>query len=449
LIDTFQLRCSIIRLALSGKLTTQFQDENAKNILAKISSSKKLEKKEKIPYDIPDNWCWARLSDIYDINPKVQAEPDKTAAFIPMEKISDGFNRDYLYDVQTWEKASKNHTKFSDGDVAFAKISPCFENRKSFIAENLPNGIGGGTTELIILRQPNMLPDYTYLLIIDQRFIKAGSRSYKGTVGQQRITGNFVYEYVIPVAPIEEQRRIVKIVNEAFTILNTIDILQVQYETNVEVLKSKLIDAGIQGNLTEQLPEDGTAEEVYIDVNLNPITAEEKKFSIPNTWSWIRLGWAMEIERGGSPRPIKTFMTDSDDGINWIKIGDVEKNGKYILQTKEKIKPEGEKKSRKVYPGDFLLTNSMSFGRPYISKIEGCIHDGWLLLRNSKQLFDLDYLYWLLSSKYVYNQFLQKASGATVDNLNKEKVASAVIPLPPIKEQKRIADRIDKILQII
>lgn len=157
----------------------------------------------------------------------------------------------------------------------------------------------------------------------------------------------------------------------------------------------------------------------------------------------------MEIERGGLPRPIKAFLTDAEDGINWIKIGDVAKDGKYIVQTKEKIKPEGERKSRKVYPGDFLLTNSMSFGRPYISQIEGCIHDGWLLLRNTKEVFDLDYLYWLLSSKYAFDQFSQKASGATVDNLNKDKVASAVIPLPPIAEQKRIAARIEELLQLI
>jgi type I restriction enzyme S subunit len=230
---------------------------------------------------------------------------------------------------------------------------------------------------------------------------------------------------------------------------NSIKALQEKLRSDCEVLKSKLIDAGIQGKLTEQLSEDGTAEELYVEAHANSIADEEKILDIPDTWSWIRLGWAMEIERGGSPRPIKTFLTDSDYGINWIKIGDVEKDGKYIIQTKEKIKPEGEKKSRKVYPGDFLLTNSMSFGRPYISKIEGCIHDGWLLLRNSKQLFDLDYLYWLLSSRYVYNQFLQKASGATVDNLNKEKVASAVIPLPPLEEQKRIANKLEKISSFI
>lgn len=226
---------------------------------------------------------------------------------------------------------------------------------------------------------------------------------------------------------------------------NSIKILQDKLMADCELFKSKLIDAGIQGKLTIQLPDDGIANTLCEE----KIPDKDKPFDIPKNWRWIRLGWAMEIERGGSPRPIKAYMTEEENGINWIKIGDVEKEGKYIYSTKEKIKPEGEKKSRKVYPGDFLLTNSMSFGRPYISKIEGCIHDGWLLLRNSKNVFDLDYLYWLLSSKYAYRQFVQKASGATVDNLNKDKVSSAIIPLPPLAEQRRIADRIEELLQVL
>lgn len=96
-------------------------------------------------------------------------------------------------------------------------------------------------------------------------------------------------------------------------------------------------------------------------------------------------------------------------------------------------------------PGDFLLTNSMSFGRPYISKIDGCIHDGWLLIRNLNG-FDDDYLYYLLSSTYMYNEFCLRASGSTVDNLNIEKVSSAFVPLPPIAEQKRIVERIEELL---
>lgn len=109
---------------------------------------------------------------------------------------------------------------------------------------------------------------------------------------------------------------------------------------------------------------------------------DELPFEIPDSWVWVRLGTVLEIARGGSPRPIQQYLTTEPDGINWIKIGDTDKGGKYIYKTKEKIRPEGVTKSRMVHSGDFLLTNSMSFGRPYILKTDGCIHDGWLVLSN-------------------------------------------------------------------
>lgn len=250
-----------------------------------------------------------------------------------------------------------------------------------------------------------------------------------------------------------------------FTPMFSISEAQKKYSADAEILKSKLITMGIQGKLTKQLDSDGTAEELYQQIQeekqklikegkikatseLPTVTDEEKVFDVPVNWKWTHFGNIAYIVRGGSPRPIKQYITNDINGINWIKIGDVEKGGKYIFNTREKIIPEGEKKSRRVYPGDFLLTNSMSFGRPYISKIEGCIHDGWLLIRNLNG-FNADYLYYLLSSSYLYAQFCNKAVGATVDNLNIEKVCSALIPLPPLAEQKRIADTLDEVLRVI
>ena len=465
MIDTFAIRCSVLHLAFGGVLTEQIEtDEKVSTLLARVNPTKSIIQTENVPYDIPASWAWVKLSDLYMINPKVEANDNMDSAFVPMEKISAGFDKSFSYEIQNWAQASKNHTRFSDGDVAFAKITPCFENRKSFIACGLPNGIGGGTTELIILRQSEMLPEYTYYLILDQRFILTGTSSYKGTVGQQRVQSDVVKNYLVPVPPYEEQKRIVEKIQQSFFILDTIDTLQAQYHDNLSILKSKLIDAGIQGKLTEQLPEDGTAEELYQQIQqerqkqedtgtikaeepLPSIDSQSVPFSIPDSWQWTYLGNVSYIVRGGSPRPIKQYITQDSNGINWIKIGDVEKGEKYIYQTHERIIPEGEKKSRRVYPGDFLLTNSMSFGRPYISQIEGCIHDGWLLIRNLSG-FDPDYLYYLLSSSYLYSQFTEKASGSTVDNLNIDKVKSAKIPLPPLAEQKRIVAKLEELLPL-
>ena len=123
---------------------------------------------------------------------------------------------------------------------------------------------------------------------------------------------------------------------------------------------------------------------------------------IPDDWEVKEFGNYSTIVRGGSPRPIQDFITTNSSGINWIKIGDVKPNDKYIVKTEEKIIPAGKSRSREVNPGDFILSNSMSFGRPYILKINGCIHDGWLAIQNYHETFDVDYLYYLLGSDEVF-----------------------------------------------
>lgn len=228
-------------------------------------------------------------------------------------------------------------------------------------------------------------------------------------------------------------------------------------------LKNSILQLAIQGKLVEQRPEEGSARvllkslEVSDSVDgqrvkqkeITDISDDEKGFEIPANWEWVKLGSVCVIARGGSPRPIKNFITDNPSGINWIKIGDTEKNGKYISSTAEKIIPEGVSKSRMVHAGDFLLTNSMSFGRPYILKIDGCIHDGWLVISQQKEVFYQDFLFWLLSSAYAYSQFCGKVSGAVVKNLNSDKVANSVFPLPPLAEQKRIVAKIEEMLPYI
>jgi type I restriction enzyme S subunit len=153
-------------------------------------------------------------------------------------------------------------------------------------------------------------------------------------------------------------------------------------------------------------------------------------------WQTKTLGEICDIERGGSPRPIQKFITTDSKGINWIKIGDATASGKYIYETEQKITPEGVKRSRMVYVDDFLLSNSMSFGRPYIMKTTGCIHDGWLVLHKPK--VDPDYLYYVLSSDLVFSQFDKLAAGSTVRNLNIGLARSVEIPYPPLPEQQRI-----------
>lgn len=169
----------------------------------------------------------------------------------------------------------------------------------------------------------------------------------------------------------------------------------------------------------------------------------EGLFDIPPSWSYIKIFEVMSVARGGSPRPIQDYITSDTNGLNWIKIGDTNLNCKYIYSCKEKIKKEGLYKTRFVHKGDFLLTNSMSFGHPYILAIDGCIHDGWLVLSDLFNAYDKDFLYYLLSSPYVYKSFCSTVGGSVVKNLNSDKVANTIIPILSLNEQKKVATKLD------
>ena len=166
---------------------------------------------------------------------------------------------------------------------------------------------------------------------------------------------------------------------------------------------------------------------------------------IPEDWELLLLGKTAKVYRGGSPRPIQSYITNSSNGVNWIKIGDVKENDKYIYSTQEKIRPDGISMSREVHIGDFILSNSMSFGRPYILRTNGCIHDGWLTIQEYGQAFSTEYLYYLLSSKIIYKQYIGMAAGSSVKNLNKDKVSSLMVICPSLPEQRRIAEALSDV----
>ena len=172
-----------------------------------------------------------------------------------------------------------------------------------------------------------------------------------------------------------------------------------------------------------------------------------KGFTDP--WEQRKFSELVQIERGGSPRPIDDFITDAPNGLNWIKIGDAPTQGNYITKTAEKIRPEGLSKTREVHPGDLILSNSMSFGKPYIMGIDGCIHDGWLLIRNTYGVFDLTFLCHLLGTPQMLSQYRSLAAGSTVNNLNKELVGNTVVTIPSITEQRVLGDYLEQLDNLI
>ena len=170
------------------------------------------------------------------------------------------------------------------------------------------------------------------------------------------------------------------------------------------------------------------------------LCGKSKQLGKSISWEQRKFSEMVIIERGGSPRPIDKFITNDENGLNWVKIGDAPEQGNYITKTAEKIKSEGLSKTREVHPGDLILSNSMSFGRPYIMAINGCIHDGWLAIRNTEKRFDLKFLCTLLGTDSMLDQYKAMAAGSTVNNLNKELVGSTTVSFPKIDEQVKIGE---------
>jgi type I restriction enzyme S subunit len=301
--------------------------------------------------------------------------------------------------------ASGTVIEFLPGDILLGNIRPYL--KKIWLADRE----GASSPDVLTIRIVHeydefLMAEFLYYVISSDLFFEYNMQHAKGAK-MPRGNKAKIFEYSIPVPPIEVQREIV-------SILDTFTQLEAELEAELEArvsqfhyLRNHLIDSRV------------------------------------SEFDHVSFGESARILRGASPRPIDKFITSEDDGINWIKIGDVPVGQKFISATKERITVEGASKSRRIYPGDFVLSNSMSFGRPYISRIEGCIHDGWLAISEYKENFDSSYLYHLLSSNFVQMQFRAAASNGTVSNLNAEIVKRVILPKPPLIDQQAIAALLD------
>ena len=216
-----QIKAEMLNLVKEGKLK---KSALATSVIFRSGDNKYYEKigkkcvdiTEEIPFSIPANWTWVRIRDVFRLNPKNEADDDSMAAFIPMEKISAGYKSDFVFDTVKWGSIKKGFTHFANGDVAFAKITPCFQNRKSAIFLGLPNGIGAGTTELKVLRPYGNTIGRWYLLYFLESPYFIDEATFKGTANQQRIVVGYLENKLFPLPPKEEQQRIVAQIEKLF-----------------------------------------------------------------------------------------------------------------------------------------------------------------------------------------------------------------------------------------
>ena len=514
-----QLKNSILQWAIQGKLVPQDpNDEPASVLLDKIRQEKERlikEKKikrdknasiiyrgednsyyekilatgevkcidEEIPFDVPQGWEWCRVSSLFQINPKVVAEDNTSAAFIPMEAISAGYGSEFRYYEKKWGEIKSGYTAFADNDIAFAKITPCFQNRKSVIFEGLPNGIGAGTTELKILRTYGETINRWFVLYFLESPYFIDEATFKGTANQQRIIVGYLENKLFPLPPLAEQERIVGKIGLVMPIIHKYSKSQELLDKmNVELnecLKKSVLQEAIQGKLVPQIAEEGTAQELLeqikaekqklvkegklkksaldssiifrgddnkyyeqIGANCNDIT-DEIPFDLPYNWCWCRFSNIVSMTIGKTPaRGEQTYWINGK--YNWVSISDMVDGGT-ISTTKEKVSDLAVKEIFSApisEKGNLLMSFKLSIGKTSILDIDAYHNEAIITIRPviDKEYAMRNYLFKVLPLIANLGESKDAIKGKT---LNSKSLSNLLIPLPPLQEQQRIIEQMN------
>ncbi len=407
---------------------------------------------------MPAGWAWCRIKEIVLINPRNKLDDNLEVAFIPMSYIEADYKNTHNQEVKQWKEIKTGFTHFAENDVAIAKISPCFENRKSVILHNLKNGFGAGTTELFILRTSSIIiPDYLLWIVKTDSFINAGVGNFSGVVGQQRLAKDVVENYLIPLPPIEEQNRIASSIRTAFKHIDFIDKNSSDLLSSIKQAKSKILDLAIHGKLVPQDPNDEPAEELLKRIATSDNRPYEKldeeciPFELPTTWKWVKLKDITNYIGDGDWIESKD---QSEKGIRLIQTGNIgfgnfkDKEGQYHFISTDTFE---RLNCNEIFEGDVLISRLPEpVGRACIlPKLEErCITavDCSILRINeniiSKELFVL----YTQSNKYL-ELIKDNCTGTTRLRISRSNLEKIYVPLPPLNEQKRILTKLNLLFQ--
>lgn len=484
-----ELKSSILQLAIQGKLVEQRPEEGTgEELYRQIQAEKKRLiqegkiKKEKplpeigedeVPFEIPESWKWVRVAQVVTLNPKNDLDDHLDTAFIPMPCVSDGFRNSHTFEVKKWGEIKKGFTHFADGDIGVAKITPCFQNRKSVVFQGLPNGYGAGTTELSIVRVINttILREYLLWFFKSEYFIVNGVKSFTGTAGQQRVHKDYLATCLFPLPPLAEQKRIVAKIEELLPYLdryekawNRLEEFNRRFPADMQ---KSILQMAIQGKLVEQRPEEGTGEELYQQIQaekqalikagkikkekpLPEIAEDEVPFEIPEGWKWVRLGQAIDMLSGFAFKSSDFKETGHYRLLRGINLGVATTRWDdtvYVDEMPKKLEPY------RIQKGDVLI----GLDRPWISDgIRVTIYNDEeqtyvvqrvLRVRETCAIIK-EYIALLLRSNLFKSAVEGQTTGISVPHISPGQVGNVVIPLPPIAEQKRIVARLEEILPL-
>ena len=480
MIDTEALRKKVIDLAIQGKLTEQLpEDGNAESLYAQIQEEKtklikegKIKKEKplipisesEIPFEVPRNWKWVRIGDVtYNHGQKT---PEDTFCYIDVGTLDNVHHKlnemENIVEVNDAPSRAKKIVVF--GDVLYSTVRPYLHNicvvDKSFSYEPI------ASTAFAVMHtfEEMIINKYLFFWLLSEWFDKyANGDSSKGTL-YPAIGEKDFYNGLVPMPPYEEQKRIVEIIERTVSISSEIDTLHQQYESDLSVLKSKIIDAGIRGKLTEQLPEDGDAETLYSQIQeekatlikegkikkekpLPEISADEIPFEIPKNWKWVRLQCLVSILGDGLHG---TPQYDEKGEYFFV-------NGNNFCDSRIVIKPTTRKINEYEYQ---KYKKELNENTVFIS-INGTLgniafyNNEKIILGKSACYFNLlykdlkEYIYYTLKSDYYLKYANYTATGVTIKNVSLKAMNEFCIPLPPMEEQKRIARKIRELLEII
>ena len=439
---------------------------------------------EEIPFEIPNGWEWTRISNIFQINPKNICNDELEVAFIPMEKLSAGYGSNYSYEKVKWSKIKKGFTHFANGDIAFAKITPCFQNRKSAVFDKLPNGIGAGTTELKILRTFAETINRFYLLYFLKSPYFIEGAIFKGTANQQRIISGYLENKLFPLPPLKEQQRIVEEIEELIPHIKHYGKAQTELDLlnrNVkEQLKKSILQYAIEGKLVPQDETEGTAEELLLQIQKEKqklyeenklkkkdleystifkgednkyyekigknVTCIDKEisFEIPKNWRWVRVKDLGLTETGTTPP--KSNPNFFGDHIPFLSPANIQQNR--IVNENQWLSKEGVLYGR-VVPCNSILQVCIGGSIGKCAIVNKSVTFNQQINSITPILCESKFLYYYLLSNTFFLAMIEKSTGTATPIINKGNWERLLFPLPPLAEQQRIVESIDAIFRCI
>ena len=389
---------------------------------------------ENVPFEVPEGWQSVPVSELFCLNPKSEITDATSVGFIPMACVNDGFSGNHQFEERIWKEVKKGYCHFQNGDIGIAKISPCFENLKSTIFQNLPNNYGAGTTELVILRPLNIHAKFYLYLFKSQWYISEGTKYFKGVVGQQRVHKGIFTDLQIPLPPLAEQYRIVAEIEKWFALIDQIEQGKTGLQTIVMQTKSKILDLAIHGKLVPQDPNDEPAFELLKRINPDFTPCDNGHYTqLPKGWTTIKVGDVAIYTNGRAFKP-EDWM---HEGLPIIRIQNLNDNSASYNRT-----PKTYESKYLIHNGDLLFAWAASLGT--------YIWNGgkaWL----NQHIFKVD-PYPFIEKQYLYHvfkamitEFYTQSHGSGMVHITKKQFENIKLLLPPLEEQKRIVQTLEQI----